>query len=743
MKTRVQFWLAAAAVLTSAAIPPTVLHARAPTHEDGAADGRARAALARMSLTDKIALINGEMPLMLPKAQRPEDLAIGAGYVPGNEALGVPPQVSTDASLGVSNLMDMRKGDVATALPSGLALAATWNPDLLYQGGRMIGSEARAKGFNVMLAGGVNLVRDPRAGRNFEYLGEDPLLAGRLVGREIAGIQSNRMIATIKHFALNDQETGRSSGNVVIDEAAARESDLLAFQIGIEEGDPGSVMCAYNLIGGKFACENEFLLNQVLRRDWRFKGFVMSDWGAVHSTESLLAGLDQQSAQKLDRKRWFSTELEAALKNGRVPMRAVDTAVLRILRTLYARDLDGLPPAKTPIDYAANGKVAQAVAEQGTVLLRNEGGILPIASAVRRIVVIGGHADIGVLSGAGSSQVVPVGGFKLVEPITEGPARMFGRRAFGGTPPLEALRAALPGREITYVDGRDPTVAVEAARQADAAIVFGEKFQGEAFDSPNLALDGKGDALIAAVAAANPRTIAVLEIGNPVLMPWRDRVAAILVGWYPGQRGGDALAAIIAGTVNPSGRLPATFPAGIEQLPNPVLPGSNLPPPSKDDRAIYGINTNSPPFEIHYPEGSDAGYRWYDRKRFTPLYPFGYGLNYTRFGYDRLVVTGGNQLEARFRVTNTGARDGTDVAQIYITLPGKARRLAGWSRVALKPGESRTITIAVDPRILANFDAARQRWVVSPGEVRVELSRAATMPVIAAKVRISGRQLRP
>lgn len=740
--TRLAHAAAVVALATGIATAMPVAAQPAPAHSTDA-DARAAAAVAQMTLAEKIALINSEMPMMLPRAAKPDWLTPGAGYVAANERLGIPPQVMTDASLGVSNLMDMRKGDVATAMPSGLAQAATWNPALVREGGMMIGSEARAKGFNVMLAGGVNLIRDPRAGRNFEYLGEDPLLAGRLVGAQIAGVQENHVIATIKHFALNDQETGRSSASVEMDEAAMRESDLLAFQIGIETGKPGSVMCAYNLVRDKFTCENEFLLTRVLRKDWGFDGYVMSDWGSVHSTESLLAGLDQQSAHRLDRKRWFSTELEAALADGRVKLADVDRAVTRIVRTLFAHGLDRHPIAKSPIDYAANGQVARRAAEEGIVLLKNRGNLLPLAANAKKIVVIGGHADTGVLSGGGSSQVVPVGGFRKVVPVKEGAAAAFARRGYGGTPPLDALRAALPGTEVQWIDGTDPVAAAAAARAADIAIVFGEQFATEAVDRPDLSLDANGDALIAAVAAANPRTVAVLQNGNPVAMPWRDAVGAILIAWFPGQHGAEALAGILTGRVNPSGRLPVTFPASVAQLPNPVLPGSDLPPPDAETRATYGINANSRPFDIRYPEGSDAGYRWFDRTGARPLYAFGHGLSYTSFRYDRLKVDGGESLKVTFHVTNTGRRTGADVPQVYVGLPGRAKRLAGWDKITLAPGESRIVTIVAEPRILANFDMRSGNWAVPGGTVRVELARAANAPVLTATARINAARIKP
>jgi beta-glucosidase len=366
----------------------------------GTPERRAAETLAKMTPDEKIDLLHGPMPSILPPAKRPKGVTVGAGFIQGVERLGVPMLVESDASLGVSNLMEIRKGDVATALPSGLSLASSWDPELARAGGAMIGSEARAKGFNVMLVGGVNLIRDPRAGRNFEYLGEDPLLAGELVGGQIAGVQSNNIIGTIKHFALNNQETGRNIASVEMDEAAMRESDLLAFQIGIDRGNPGSVMCAYNRVNGKYSCENPFLLNDVLRREWGFKGYVMSDWGAVHSTEAIMAGLDQQSGEQIDGKRYFSDLLVQAVKDGKVPQSAVDKAAGRVLYAIYAHGVADHPlkPGEA-IDYDAHAEVAQRGAEQGIVLLRNEAGILPLAASAKKILVVGGNADVGVLGG--------------------------------------------------------------------------------------------------------------------------------------------------------------------------------------------------------------------------------------------------------------------------------------------------------------------------------------------------------
>ncbi|KQV54743.1 glycoside hydrolase family 3 protein [Caulobacter sp. Root342] len=730
-------WLIGAAALATNAAAHTPAPVSAP-------DARAKATFNQMTLDEKVRLLHGPMTGMLPPSRRPAGIAVGAGYIAGIERLGVPALVETDASLGVSNLNNLRPGDEATALPASISLAASWDPDLARQGGAMIGREARAKGFNVMLVGGANLVRDPRGGRTFEYLGEDPLLAGILVGAQIAGVQSNNIIGTIKHYALNDQETGRNVASVELDEAAMRESDLLAFQIGIERGQPGSVMCGYNRVGGVFACEHDFLLNQVLRRDWAFKGFVMSDWGAVHSSEAINKGLDQQSGEQLDGKKYFSQMMVQALAEGRVPQAAIDTSAMRILRTIYAHGLADHPVAPGGrIDINASGEVALKAARDGMVLLRNEGGMLPLPPTTVSIVVIGGNAEFGVLSGGGSSHVTPVGGFKKISPAGGGAAAAWVKRAYGGSPPIDGLRKAFPNSLVSYVDGKDPAVAAAAARVADVAIVIGEKFSTEAEDALDLSLGDGQDALIEAVVAANPRTVVVLETGSAVTMPWRDSVPAILAAWYPGQRGGDAIADVLSGAFNPAGRLPITFPASVEQLPNPILAGSDAPPADKGTRALYGLQAALKPFNILYPEGSDAGYRWFAKKGLQPLYAFGHGLSYTQFQYSDLVVTGGKGLTARFKVTNTGSRAGADVPQVYVMRQGKAKRLIGWAKPSLQPGQSQEVTVSADPRVLGDYDAKAGRWVIPGGVYRIEIGASSAEPLLKGVTRLSRQYRRP
>lgn len=727
------------ALMTSAAalaLAPVAARAAPPASPDA----RAEQTLKQLTLDERFDLIRGVMPFQLPKAEQPQGVIFGAGYVKGVPRLGVPPLIESDASLGVANMASvMRRGDVATALPSGAAMASTWDPALIERAGAMIGSEARAKGFNVMLAGGMNLVREPRNGRNFEYLGEDPLLAGTLGGHAIRGVQSARIISTIKHYALNAQETGRTVLSANIGEAALRESDLLAFGIGIEIGQPGSVMCAYNQVNGAYACENSFLLNDVLRRDWGYRGFVMSDWGAVHSP-SIKAGLDQESGTQHSDTPYFGSLLRAELAAGRVTDADIDRAVLRILRTMYASGIvDDPVKMGQPIDYTADGKVAQAVAEAGVVLLKSDRGLLPIAAASKRILVVGAHADVGVLGGGGSSQVNPVGGAALALSLPGEP--VWHKKLYAPSSPLLALKALLPNAAVTYDDGADPQRAAAAAREADLVVVFAEQFTAEGKDVPTLSLPDNQDDMVAAVAAANPKTVVVLETGGPVLMPWLDKVGAVLEAWYPGQRGGEAIARVLTGEVNPSGRLPITFPAAITQTPNPKLPGAELVV-GKSEKDLYDLPNDQKHFPVSYPEGADVGYRWYDRTQAKPLFAFGHGLSYTRFAYQDLAITGGKGLRVAFKIANTGPRAGVETAQVYARVNG-VKRLVGWSRVELKPGEVRRVTVTADPRLLASFDTGQRNWHVAPGAYPVEVGMAADQPVLKGTAQLAEQRIKP
>jgi beta-glucosidase len=612
-------------------------------------------------------------------------------------------------------------------------LASTWDLALARTAGAMIGREAHVKGFNVLLAGGVNLTRDPRGGRNFEYLGEDPLLAGLMAGASIDGIQSEHVVSTVKHFVLNAYETGRNYHNTVIGEAALRESDLLAFQLAIERGRPGSVMCSYNKVNTVYACENEHLLGQVLKGDWGFPGWVMSDWGAVHSVNAARV-LDHQSGEQLDKEVYFGEPLRKAVEAGKLPAARIGDMARRMLRSMFANGLFDHPAGSGTIDAAAHAQVSRRAAADGIVLLRNENGLLPLAAGPRRIAIIGGNAAIGVLSGGGSTQVTPSNGTPYVEHLgAVGQFEsMFRKMYWFGPAPVTAIRERA-GKEatITFDDGRYITSAVEAARNADIAIVFATQWSGENEDLPDLSLPRGQDALIDAVASVNPRTVVVLETGNPVAMPWLARTGAVLQAWYPGQEGAAAIADVLFGQVNPSGRLPMTYPQSEQQLPRVALPGLGMRP----DQA----------FDIEFNEGADVGYRWFARTGAHPLFPFGYGLSYTSFDVSGLKVTGGKTLTVSFEFTNTGSRAGAGVPQIYLRrAAGKPQtRLLGWDKVRLAPGERKSISVHVDPRLLASFDPALNRWRVDAGTYQVSLGQHADDRRLTAEAHVAASTLAP
>lgn len=690
----------------------------------GSADavGRAERTLAAMTQTEKLSLVHGVIGAPVQGEPKPAAALGSAGYVPGVPRLGVPALQETDGPLGVANPGEIRRGDGATAMPSNLALAATFDADLARRQGEIVGAEARAKGFNVLLGGTANLIRDPRGGRTFEYFSEDPLLAGLMAGAQIAGAESRGVLSTVKHFALNDQETGRERLDVRIDKAAARESDLLAFEIAIERGRPGAAMCAYNRVEGAYACENPWLLTDVLKGDWGYSGFVLSDWGAVHSTaRAAMAGLDQESAEEADR-RPFYAELGRAIARGEVPASRLDDMVRRILTSMYACGLADPPPVNTP-DAQAGAEVAREIAEKGAVLLKND-GVLPLSTDRGRLLVVGAHADRGVPAGGGSSQVASPGGVALAEPKGENRAMIF-----HPSPPLAALRDRLPEAEIAWDDGSDPERAARKAAGADAVVVFADQYLTEGDDAPDLSLPDGQDRLIERIARANPRTIVVLETGGPVRTPWFDRVAAVLEAWYPGEKGGEAIADLLVGRVNPSGRLPVTFPASESQLPRPQLRGG----------AAGSV--------VDYREGAAVGYRGFAERGDRPLFPFGYGLSYTGFRLDDLELRrDGPSVTATLVVTNTGRRAGAAVPQLYVTGPngsGIGLRLAGFSRLDLAPGETRRADVAVDPRLLARFDEAARRWKIAPGVYRMSAGFDAERRDRAAGIVIEPAELPP
>ena len=697
-------------------------------------DTRARLVVAEMTEEEKFSWLSAPMAIPLGDTPKPDGALGSAAYYPGIDRLGIPAIQQADASLGVSNLGNVRPGDNATALPASLLLGASFDIDMARRTGEMVGQEARAKGFNVQLAGGANLVREPRGGRNFEYVSEDPLLTGWIAGHSVAGIQSQGIVSTMKHFVLNAQETGRVMVSSDLSEPALRESDLLAFQIGIEIGQPGAIMPGYNLVNGEYASQNAFVLNTVLKGDWGFAGWVMADWGATHSTEAILAGLDVQSGANLDPEPFFGAPLRAAVADGRVPQARIDEAVQRQLRSLFAAGAIDTPPAPGgTIDHSAHRLLAQRAAEGGITLLKND-GILPFAKgAARRILVVGHHADKGVLSGGGSSNVNPVGSFTTDGTDIMG---MPVQRIFHPSIPVEAVRAESGAAEVTFHDGRDLGSACAAARDADVVLVFAEEWRSEGLDQSGLALPDDQDALITALAGANPETVVILETGGPVLMPWLGQVRAVLAAFYPGQGGAEAIAGILWGRVCPSGRLPVTFPASETQLPHPAQRDPQTTTSNPGMERIGEI------FHVDYDvAGADTGYRWFAREGHVPLFPFGFGLSYTTFSHSALRVEArGRNLTAHVTVTNTGRVSGSEVTQVYVSAPGLTRRLAGFAKTHLAPGQSRLISVPLEPRLFAHW---QDGWHIAAGTYSVCVGADAATMTLCTEVSLPDHAFRP
>lgn len=678
-------------------------------------DERAALALKQMTLAEKIGLLHGNGMSMAAQWQMPLTYLSngGAGYVKGVERLGIPALIVDDAAYGVRGSAE--SGRYATALPSTLGATSSWDTNVACNYGALIGRELRAQGFNMTLGGGVNLTREPRNGRTFEYAGEDPLFAGIFVGNLVRCEQDQHVVGDIKHYAVNSQETGRNIADAIISRRALQESDLLAFHIAIDVGNPAAVMCSFNKVNGDYACENPYLLTDVLKRDWGFKGFVVSDWGGTHSTaKASAAGLDQEEPMA----DFFGPALESAVTQDKVPMQQIDDHVRRVL---YGEFLSGVvdhPLQKSSVDALGGAEIARRIEEKSIVLLRNQKSILPLNPARdHTIALIGAHADIAMLSGGGSAQVDPPGGNAILPP-GEG-ATHWQDRIWFPTSPLKALRATLPGTLIRYNSGENPQVAAEFARSADVAVVFAWQSETEGIDLPSLALPDGQDGLIEAVAAANQHTIVVLESGTAVTMPWLAKVQGVVEAWYAGSGGDKALANVLTGKVNPSGKLTMTFPLSDRDLPHPTI--ASLSP--EDEGAGSGaINDDRMHLQSRYPvnyeEGLEVGYKWYEAEHKPVLFPFGFGLSYTTYSYTDLRTEAGAGT-VTFSVKNTGRRAGTEIAQVYASLPAAAgecfKRLAGWKVIDLMPGQTTTVTVTLDRRVLAIFNEGQNAWETLPG----------------------------
>jgi beta-glucosidase len=661
-------------------------------------DQRAQELLAAMTIDDKIKLTYQNDQIWTYYGV--------AGHVGGNATLCIPDLVLNDAGQGVGDQMT-----ATTAYPSPLAQASSWDRAAQTRMGERLGWEAWHKGVNVQLAPGLNIARTPLNGRNWEYMGEDPYLTGQTATAEVQGIQSQNVVATLKHYALNNQETNRMSAISDVDSRTIHEIYLPGFEAAVKQGHAGAVMCSYNKarIDGATAnwvCENPTILTTYLKQEFGFDGWVMSDWGAKHNTvASALAGMDQD--MNIFAETAFASELKTAVQNGTVPQSRLDDMALRILRTMFRVGLFDNPSAAQPGGAATNTmtpeslQVARDTAEAGTVLLKNT-GVLPLTGTLKRIAVIGKAAGpdgaLLVYNGGGSGHI-PELGYKTEDEVVS---------------PLRGIqnRAVFADDLVTYTDGSSIQDAVAAATASDYAIVWANDAASEGTDRISLDLDKNSgvctlfgcawqntqqNELITAVAAANPNTIVVLNTAGPVLMPWVGQVKAIIEAWYPGQEDGNAIAPILFGDVNPSGRLPQTFPSTETELPTP-----------------------STAADIPYSEGLLVGYRWYDAKGKTPLFCFGHGLSYTKFGYSGLAVTatanGGASVS--FTLTNTGGRAGAEVAQVYVGFPAAAgeppRQLKGYQKVFVPAGGSVPVTIALDKRAFSYWNASTG-WTVLPG----------------------------
>jgi beta-glucosidase len=634
---------------------------------------RAELLVKQMTLNEKILEIH-----MMDTHEHPREVS-------GIERLGIPPFKITNGPCGAGP-GDKNPTQPATALPSGLALAASWDTSLAGKFGRIAGQEVADRGEDLIEGPGLNIARIPQNGRNFEYFGEDPYLSGRMAVSEVFGIQSQDVIAEIKHFAANNQEDDRKTINEIIDERTLREIYLPAFKAAVEEAHPGAVMAAYPSVNGQFGCENVHLLKDILRGDWGFKGFVQSDYTATKSAvRSSRAGLDL--SMKHDH---YGDEMKQAVLKGQVPELAVDSMVVRRFTQIFQFGLLDNPKTPKPIPEKKDGAVSRSIAEQSAVLLKNSDGLLPLNSAsINSIALIGPYAGEALTGGSGSSHVKPL---YTVSPV-EGIQNIVGSNV-----------------KVTYNDGGNVSTAAKIAASSDVVLLMLGNKDSEGHDRPNLSLPGNQDSLVYAVAAANHHTIVVLKTGGPVLMPWLSQVNALLEVWYPGEEDGSVVANLVFGKVNPSGKLPMTFPKSENDV------------PAHTPQQYPGVNGTAV-----YSEGLDVGYRWYDAKSIEPLFPFGFGLSYTTFTFKNISInkirnTNGS-VQVSLEVTNTGSRDGADVVQVYVADPANVgeppKQLKGFDKVTLRPGQTKQVTITLGNHAFSIWNTKLNKWTKINGEYTI------------------------
>ena len=668
-----------------------------PVYLDPSQPVEARVAdlLSRMSLEEKISMIHADSKFTTAAILR----------------LGIPRRWMSDGPHGVREDVgpDTWKAaghtdDFSTAMPAGICLAATWNPELGFSEGEALGQEARQRGKDIMLGPGVNILRTPLCGRNFEYLGEDPFLTSRMAVGYIRGEQSEDISSCVKHFALNNQEFDRGSINVEVDERTLREIYLPAFKAAVQEAGVWSVMGAYNQFRGQHCCENDYLLNNILKDEWGFKGLVMSDWAGVHDTrEAVLNGLDLEMGTENNYEEFFLAQPYLnGLRNGIFPMAGLDDKVRRNLRVMIATHVLDVDRKPGSLNTVAHEAVARRVAEEGIVLLKNENHTLPLSvEKIKTIAVIGENATRLHSHGGDSS----------------------GIKAFYEITPLQGIiNRGGKTLNVVYSEGYRKNGgssleenAIAAAKSADVVIYVGglnhdKGFDCEGQDRSDIKLPYGQDKLISKIVAANPNTIVVLEGTMVEMGTWLDKIPALLQAWYPGMEGGNALAHVLFGDVNPSGKLPATFQKKLTDSPAHALgnyPGSNG--------------------TVTYAEGLLVGYRWFDTKNIEPLFPFGFGLSYTTFEYSNLkLVPTETGVTAEFEIKNTGVIAGAEVAQLYVhsekpRVVRPEKELKGFKKISLRPGEMQSVSLQLNQTAFAYYSTEQKAWVAESGNYQIQV----------------------
>lgn len=695
---------------------------------------RVEDALQRMTLEEKVGVLHAQSKFCSRGVQR----------------LGIPELWTTDGPHGIRPevLWDEWEqaawtNDSCVAFPALTALAATWNPELAELYGRSLGEEALYRGKDVVLGPGVNIYRTPLNGRNFEYMGEDPLLASRMVVPYIKGLQSNGVAACVKHYALNNNEVNRHTSNVIVDDRTLYEIYLPAFKAAVTEGGAWSIMGSYNLYQNQHGCHNKRLLCDILRDEWGFDGVVISDWGGTHDTaEAVENGLDLEFGSWTNgltngRSNAYDNYYLAdpylkLLREGKTDMATLDNKVRNVLRLIFRTAMKsdkGFGSLCSDEHYAA----ARRIGAEGIVLLRNKGNLLPLdPSKPQNILVVGENAVKMMTVGGGSSslkvqrETSPLDGLRAQAPAG---STVVWERGYVGDPTGE-YNGVTSGQDLSESRSADRLIAdaADAARRADVVIFVGglNKATGqdcEDSDRESLALPYNQDAVIEALVAANPRTVVVNVSGNAVAMPWADKVPAILQAWFLGSESGNSLADVIFGHVNPSGKLPMTFPVRLDDVAAHAV--GEYPGTKRADSDIV---------DIRYNEGVMVGYRWFDTRKIRPLFAFGHGLSYTTFGYGKLSADASKigpdgALTLSVDVTNTGSRAGAETVQLYISdtkasVKRPAKELKNFAKIYLEPGQTKTVTFTVRPSDLAFFDAGAHAWKAEPGEFRAHVGAA-------------------